>query len=157
MLVSLVSCTINTESVLNLHTTKTDRVSRCLLHLCHVRLVMSVVLFSVRIATSKSCTWSRLACSVSNMIRLLWSVHVHTALYRILTGSFCRLTLYGLSLPVRTRNALQNEFDNGTPAVLSSPHLLDVIFGDYCDKQFFLQADGWQTLLPSIGNTWIIT
>ena len=76
----------------------------------------------------------------------------------ILTGSFCRLMLYGLSLPVRTRNALQNEFDNGTPAVLSArAHLLDVIFGDYCDKQFFLQADGWQTLLPSIGNTWIIT
>ena len=49
----------------------------------------------------------------------------------------------GLSLPVRTRNALQNEFDNGTPAVLSArAHLLDVIFGDYCDKQFFLQADG---------------
>ena len=47
VLVSLVSCTINTESVLNLRTTKTDRVSRCLLHLCHVRLVMSVVLFSV--------------------------------------------------------------------------------------------------------------
>ena len=31
--------------------------------------------------------------------------------------------------------------------------LLDVIFGDYCDKQFFLQADSLQTLLPSIGNT----
>ena len=43
VLVSLLSCTINTESVLNLHTTKTDRVSRCLLHLCHVRLVMSVI------------------------------------------------------------------------------------------------------------------
>ena len=56
VLVSLVSCTINTESVLNLRTTKTDRVRRCLLHLCHVRLVMSVVLFSVRIATSKSCS-----------------------------------------------------------------------------------------------------
>ena len=48
VLVSLVSCTINTESVLNLRRTKTDRVSRCLSHLCHVRLVyMSVVLFSV--------------------------------------------------------------------------------------------------------------
>ena len=56
VLVSLVSCTINTESVLNLRTTKTDRVRRCLLHLCHVRLVTSVVLFSVRIATSKSCS-----------------------------------------------------------------------------------------------------
>ena len=87
----------------------------------------------------------RLACSVSNMTRLLWSVHVHTvsALYRILTGSFCRLALYGLSLPVRTRNALQN---NGTLAVLSArAHLLDVIFGDYCDKQL-LQADSLQTL-----------
>ena len=53
VLVSLVSCTINTESVLNLRTTtrKTDR------HLCHVRLVMSVVVFSVRVATSKSSTW----------------------------------------------------------------------------------------------------
>ena len=56
VLVSLVSCTINTESVLNLRTTKTDRVRRYLLHLCHVRLVMSVVLFSVRIAISKSCS-----------------------------------------------------------------------------------------------------
>ena len=37
VLVSLVSCTINTESVLNLRTTKTDRVSRYLLYLCHVR------------------------------------------------------------------------------------------------------------------------
>ena len=136
MLVSLVSCTINTESVLNLRTTKTDRVRRCLLHLCHVRLVMSVVLFSVRIATSKSCSvrgddWHS---SVSNMTRLLWSVHVHMvpALYRILTGSFTRLILYGLSLLVRTRNALQNELTiNGTPAVSSArANLLDVIFGD---------------------------
>ena len=97
-LVSLVSCTINTESVLNLHTTKTDRVSRCLLHLhmCHVRLVMSVVLFSVRSPVRVVTTAIRLACQQ----RLLWSVHVHmvSALYRILTGSFCRLTLYGLCL-----------------------------------------------------------
>ena len=57
VLVSLVSCTINTESVLNLRTPKIDRVSRCLLHLCHVRLVMSVVVFSVRVATSKFGTW----------------------------------------------------------------------------------------------------
>ena len=68
------------------------------------------------------------------MTRLLWSVHVHIvpALYRILTGSFTRLILYGLSLLVRTRNALQNELTiNGTPAVLSArAHLLDVIFGD---------------------------
>ena len=71
------------------------------------------------------------------MTRLLWSVHVHMvpALYRILTGSFTRLIFYGLSLLVRTRNALQNELTiNGTRAVLSArAHLLDVIFGD-CDK-----------------------
>ena len=136
VLVSLVSCTINTESVLNLRTTKTDRVSRCLLHPCYVRLVMSVVLFMqctccnievLHVVT----TAIRLACSVSNMTPLLWSVHVHmvSTLYRILTSSFCRLTLYGLSLLVRTRNAL---IDNGTPAVLSArAHLIDVIFGDH--------------------------
>ena len=38
------------------HRIRSDRVRRCLLHMCHVRLVMSVVLFSVRIATSKSCS-----------------------------------------------------------------------------------------------------
>ena len=60
-----------------------------------------------------------------------------SALYRILTGSFCRLTLYGLSLPVITRNVLQNELTMLSARV----HLFDVIFGDYCvycDKQFFL-------------------
>ena len=67
VLVSLGSCTINTESVLILCTTKTDRVSRCLLHLhmCHVLLVMSVVL---RIATSKSCTRGD-DCHSSGMLR----------------------------------------------------------------------------------------
>ena len=84
------------------------------------------------------------------MTHLLWSVHVHVhmvpALYRILTGSFTRLIFYGLSLLVRTRNALQNELTiNGTRAVLSArAHLLDVIFGD-CEQTFFLQADS----LPS--------
>ena len=113
VLVSLVSCTINTESVLtNLRTTKTDRVSRCLLHLCHVpsdeRCSVQCTYCNVEVLYVVT-TAIRLACSVSNMTRLLWSVHVHmvSALYRILTGSFCRLTLYGLCLPVRTRNALQ--------------------------------------------------
>ena len=72
------------------------------------------------------------------MTRLLWSVHVHMvpALYRILTGSFIRLIFYGLSLLVRTRNALQNELTiNGTRAVLSArAHLLDVILEIDCDK-----------------------
>ena len=126
------SCTINTESVLNLRTTKTDRVSRCLLHLCHVRLVMSVVVFSVQVLHVVT-TPVRLACSVSNRTRLPWSVHVHivSTLYRILTSSFCRLTLYGLSLLGRTK-CLTERIDNGTPAVLSArSHLIDVIFGDY--------------------------
>ena len=58
----------------------------------------------------------------------------------------------------QNKECLTERIDNGTPAVLSArAHLLDVIFGDYCDRQFFLQADSLQTLLPSIGNTWIIT
>ena len=138
VLVSLVSCTINTESVLtNLRTTKTDRVSRCLLHLCHVHLVMSVVLFSVRIATSKSCTCMvttaiRLACSVSNMTRLLWSVHVHmvSALYSY--GFFLQVDALRTVSTRQNKECLTERIDNGTPAVLSArAYLLDVIFGDY--------------------------
>ena len=73
VLVSLVSCTINPESVLNLCARKTDLVSHCLLHLCHVRLVMSVVLFSVRVATSESCI-----ASSPGLLRLSGVVcHVH--------------------------------------------------------------------------------
>ena len=91
VLVSLVSCTINTESVLYLRTTKADRVSRCLLHLCHVRLVMSVVVFSVRVLHVVT-TAIRLACFVSNMTRLLWSVHVH-----IVSTLYCTVFLRVLS------------------------------------------------------------
>ena len=107
LLVCLVSCTINTESVLNLSTTKTDMVSCFLPHLCRARLVMSVVLYTVQC----TCCWVKvlndsvdgddLVCSVSNMTPLLWSVHVHmvSALYySILTSSLSRLILYGLSL-----------------------------------------------------------
>ena len=103
VLVSLVSCTINTESVLtNLRTTKTDRVSRCLLHLCtpcNERCSVQCTYCNVEVLYVVT-TAIRLACSVSNITRLLGSVHVHmvSALYRILTGSFCRLTLYGLLL-----------------------------------------------------------
>ena len=125
VLVSLVSCTVDTESVLN------DRVSRCLLR--HVRLVLLCSVYVLQRRSPARATAIRLACSVSNMTRLLWSEHVST-LYRILTSSFCRLTLYGLSLLVRTRTAqcLTEQIDNGTPAVLSArAHLIDVIFGDY--------------------------
>ena len=130
VLVSLVSCTINTESVLNLRTTKTDRVRRCLLHLCHVRLVMSVVLFSVRIATSKSCSVRGDDWHSSGMLRQQYDT---SAVVSARAHGSCSVPYsYGLSLLVRTRNALQNELTiNGTPAVLSArAHLLDVIFGD---------------------------
>ena len=117
VLVSL-AFTINTESVLNLRVIE----PLCIAPVPCTPCVMSVVLFSVRVATSKSCmcmvtTAIHLACSVSSR-HVCYGQCTCTctcsALYRILTSSFCRLTLYGLSLPVRTRNALQN---NGTPAV----------------------------------------
>ena len=65
VLVSLVSFTINTESVLNLRTG-----DRAVVY-CTRACVMSVVLFSVRVETSKSCmcmvtTAIHLACSVSS-------------------------------------------------------------------------------------------
>ena len=70
----------------------------------------------------------RLACSVSNMTRLL-HVHMVPALYRILTGSFTRLILYGLSLLVRTRNALQNELTiNGTLQCRVHVHICLMLF-----------------------------
>ena len=95
-------------------------VTRCLLH--HVRLVMSVVLFSVflqRRSPARAHGFYSVPCS------------------------FCRLTLYGLSLLVRTRNALQNEL-----TMLSArAHLIDIIYLEttHCDKQFFLQADSLPT------------
>ena len=118
VLVSLVSFTINTESVLNLRVIE----PLCIAPVPCTPCVMSVVLFSVRVATSKSCmcmvtTAIHLACSVSSRhVCYGQCTCTVSALYRILTSSFCRLTFYGLSLPVRTRNALQN---NGTPAVLT--------------------------------------
>ena len=117
VLVSLVSFTINTESVLNLRTG-----DPAVVPVPGTPCVMSVVLFSVRVATSKSCmcmvtTAIHLACSVSSRhVCYGQCTCTVSALYRILTSSFCRLTFYGLSLPVRIRNALQN---NGTPAVLT--------------------------------------
>ena len=146
----ILSCTINPESVPNLRTRKTDWVSRCLLHLCHVRLVMSVVLFSVRVVTSESSVVTTgIACSDSNMTFLL-HVHIVSALY-----STVFFQLHGLSLPVRTGNALQNELtNNGTPAVLSArAHLLDVML---FLEHFFLEADSLQTLPTHQNSTDII-
>ena len=89
--------------------------------------MMSVVLSSVRVATSKSCTYTRgdychssgmLSSSVSNMTRLLVSVRAH---------GFCSVRYsYGYFLQVdalRTVSTRQNKecrIDNGTPAVLSA-------------------------------------
>ena len=108
VLVSLVSCTINTESVLtNLSTTKTDRVSRSLLHLsctpCDERCSVQCTYCNVEVLYVVT-TAIRLTCSVSNMTRLLWSVHVHmvSALYRILTGSFCFTDPSEQGMPYRT-------------------------------------------------------
>ena len=104
----------------------------------------------------------RLACSISN--------NDTSAVVSARAHGFCSVHVpysYGFFLQVdalRTVSTRQNKeclterIDNGTPAVLRArAHLLDVICGDYCDRQFFLQADSLQTLLPSIGKTWIIT
>ena len=54
----------------------------------------------------------------------------------------------------QNKECLTKRIDNGTHAVLCArAHFLDVIFGDNCDKKFFLQADSLQTLL----NSFIIT
>ena len=92
------------------------------------------------------------------MTRLLWSVHVHmvSALYSY--GFFLQVDALRIVSTRQNKECLTERIDNGTPAVLSArAYLLDVIFGDYCDRQFFLQTDSLQSLLPSIGNTWIIT
>ena len=58
----------------------------------YVRLVMSVVLFSVGVALGDDCHSSGML--RQQYTRLLWSVHVHmvSTLYHILTSSFSRVT-----------------------------------------------------------------
>ena len=73
-----------------------------------------------------------LACSVSNMTRLLWSVHVHmvSALYSY--GFFLQVDALRTVSTRQNKECLAERIDNGTPAVLSArAYLLDVIFGDY--------------------------
>ena len=66
--------------------------------------------------------------------------------------SFCSVHLRVLSASRtvstrQNRGCLTERINNGTLAVLSArAHLLDVIFGDYCYKHFFLEADSLQTL-----------
>ena len=77
----------------------------------YVRLVMSVVLFSVRVALGDDCHSSGMLRQQYDTSAVV-SARAHgfySALYHILTSSFRRVTFYGLSLLVRTRNALQNE------------------------------------------------
>ena len=74
----------------------------------------------------------RLACSVSNLTRLLWSVHVHmvSALYSNY-GFFLQVDALRTVSTRQNKECLTERIDNGTPAVLSArAHLLDVIFGD---------------------------
>ena len=123
VLVSLVSFTINTESVLNLRTGDRAVVycTRARYALCDERCSVQCTCCNVEVLYVHGDD-----CHSSGMLRQsVSSRHVcygqctctcTWCLLRILTSSFCRLTLYGLSLPVRTRNALQN---NGTPAVLT--------------------------------------
>ena len=89
VLVSLVSCT---EFVLtNLRTVDEDCwLSRCLLHLhvpctpCDERCSVQCTYCNVEVLYVVT-TAIRLACSVSSMTRLLWSVHVHMFL-RVLSA-----------------------------------------------------------------------
>ena len=108
VLFSLVSCTINLESVLNLRSRKTDWLSRCLLHLCHLSRVMSVVLFNVlqRRSPARGDDWPG----------ILRQQYCTSSAVNARAHSFCSVPysceffqLHGLSLRVRTGNTLQNE------------------------------------------------
>ena len=101
-------------------------------------------MFSVRIATSKSCTWWRLP-FVWHAPSAIWHVCCGQCtctwfLLCTLTGSFCRLTLYGLSLPVRTRNALQNELTMAPLQCWVHVHICLMLF---------LETILWQAILPA--------
>ena len=155
---SLVSFTINTESVLNLRTG--DRVvvycTRAMYALCIAPVpctpcVMSVVLFSVRVATSKSCmcmvtTAIHLACSVS-------SRHVCCGQCTCTWCLLCTVFLKVLSASLRTVSTRQNKeclTEQWHPCSVNNwvdVHLyLMLFFGDYCAKQCFLQTNSLQTL-----------
>ena len=96
---------------------------------------MSVVLFSVRIATSKPCTRGD-DCHSSGMLRQQYDT---SAVVSARAHGFCSVPCsYGFFLQVdalRTVSTRQNKecrterIDNGTPAVLSAhAHLLDDIW-----------------------------
>ena len=112
VLVSLVSCTINTESVLtNLRTTKTDRMSRCLLHLCYVRLVMTVVC-SVYVLQRRSPVRGD-DCHSSGMLRQQYDTSAGVSArahgFCSVPYSYGQVDALRTVSTVRTRNALQNE------------------------------------------------
>ena len=134
----LVSCTINTESVLNLRTTKTDWVSRCLLQLCHVRLVMSVVLFSVRRSSARGDDWHS-----SGMLRQQYDTSAVVSARAHAFYSVPYSYEYFLQVDaLRTVSTRQNKDRQLHPCSVECTCTL-MLFSEttHCDKQFFLQAD----------------
>ena len=115
--------------------------------------VMSVVLFSVRVATSKSCmcmvtTAIHLACSVSSIDT--------SAVVSARARGVCSVPYsYKIFLQVDALRTV-HPLEQGLPYRQWHPcsvnnwvhvHLyLMLFFGDYCAKQFFLQTDSLQTL-----------
>ena len=162
MLVSLVSFTINTESVLNLRTTKTDMVIE---PLC----IAPVPFTPCDERCSVQCTWCNGEvlyvhsddCHSSGMFRQQYDT---SAVVSARAHGVCAVPYSykfflqvdalrtGLSLPVKTRNALQNKeclTEQRHPCSVNNwvhVHLyLMLFFGGYCAKQFFLQTDSLQT------------
>ena len=144
VLVSLVSFTINTESVLNLRTG-----DQAVAPVPSTPCVMSVVLFSVRVATSKSCM-----CMVTTAIHLACSVSSRHVCCGQCTCTWCLLcTPYSYRFflqvdalrAVSTRQNKECLTEQWHPCSVNNwvhVHLyLMLFFGDYCGKQFFLQTD----------------
>ena len=154
VLVSLVSFTINTESVLNLRVIE----PLCIAPVPCTPCVMSVVLFSVRVATSKSCM-----CMVTTAIHLACSVSSRHVCYGQCTWSVPYSYKFFLQVDaLRTVSTRQNKeclTEQWHPCSVNNwvhVHLyLMLFFGVYCAKQFFLQTDSLQTLpTHQTGNPW---
>ena len=129
---------------LYLRTTKTD--VYCLVHLCHTRLVICVVLSTIQCTCCNvevlndsvhGETAIRLLRSVSNMTPLLWSVHVHMGF--LLCTVFLRVLLQVDALwTVSTR---QNKLTMIPCSVECTCTYFDVtVTWAHGDMQFFLQG-----------------
>ena len=151
VLVSLVSFTINTESVLNLRTG-----DQAVAPVPCTPCVMSVVLFSVRVATSKSCmcmvtTAIHLACSVSSVdTSAMVSARARARGVCSVPYSYKFFLQVDSLRTVSTRQNKEYLTEQWHPCSVNNwvhVHLyLMLFFGDYCAKQFFLQTDSLQTL-----------